>query len=41
MAVTGSGFGLLPLGLILLFVLSLPALALAGMGAWIRRASAG
>jgi hypothetical protein len=41
MAVSGSGLGLLPLGLMLLFVLSLPALVLAGMGAWIRRARAG
>jgi hypothetical protein len=41
MMVSGSGLGLLPLGLVLLFVLSLPALLLAGMGAWIRRATAG
>ncbi|MGH8514461.1 MAG: hypothetical protein ACREV8_11090 [Gammaproteobacteria bacterium] len=32
----GSGFGLLPLGLILLTVLSLPAVALARMAAKVR-----
>lgn len=41
MVAMGSGFELLPLGLIMLAVLCLPALALAGMGAWIRRAMAG
>lgn len=33
----GSGLGLLPLGLILLGVLSLPAIAAAKFGAWLRR----
>lgn len=33
----GSGFGLLPLGLILLGVLSLPAIAVAKLGARLRR----
>lgn len=33
----GSGFGLLPLGLVLLGVLSLPAVLTAKLGAWLRR----
>jgi len=37
MIAAGSDFSLLPLGLILLAVLSLPALALAGFGAQARR----
>jgi hypothetical protein len=36
MVIAGSGFGLLPLGLILLAVLSLPAVALARLAAKIR-----
>jgi hypothetical protein len=36
MIVGGSGFGLLPLGMLLLAVLSLPAIALAGLAARIR-----
>ena len=34
---SGSGFGLLPLGLILFAVLALPAIAVAGLGAGLRR----
>lgn len=39
MLLGGSGFGLLPLGLVLLGVLSLPAIALAKLAAavWLRR----
>ena len=36
MLAAGSGFGLLPLGLVLLAILCLPALALAGLGAHLR-----
>ncbi len=36
MVIAGSGFGLLPLGLILLTVLSLPAVALAWLAAKVR-----
>ena len=37
MVVGGSGFGLLPLGLLLLAILSLPAVALASLAAKLRR----
>jgi hypothetical protein len=37
MIVGGSGFGLLPLGMVLLTVLALPAVGLASLGAWLRR----
>lgn len=37
MLATGSGFGLLPLGFVLLGVLSLPAILTAKLGAWLRR----
>jgi hypothetical protein len=37
MLATESGFGLLPLGLVLLGVLSLPAILTAKLGAWLRR----
>ena len=41
MIVGGSGFGLLPLGVVLLTVLSLPAVGLASVGAWLRRRGSG
>ena len=37
LAVTAASFGLLPLGLILFGVLSIPAAVMAGAGAWMRR----
>jgi hypothetical protein len=41
MIVGGSGFGLLPLGLVLLTVLALPAVGLASLGSWLRRRGGG
>ena len=37
MALGGSGFGLLPMGLVLLLVLTLPAIGLATLAGWLRK----
>lgn len=39
MIMAGSGLGLLPLGVILILILSLPAVLAAGLAGWLRRAT--